>query len=265
MENINTFLSNLFPNDWIISADRLQAVRRPGCCRQADAFRLVRAMETRVSSNSRGSVGIGVGSIGVRVASIASISSVRVGTIGGVGKTISISTIESIRLSLSLPLGNMDDSSRVGDISASASISSSNSRDGGISESNSGQGGRGADLGVSGIHRGGMVSSNSGDSRSSSNGGDSRSSLNLGDSGGSHGHRLGDAAAVGEGLGARGPVGVGVGSMGSSIWVFSIGVSSIPMSSKSPDIAGPPGRAAVLGISLSLDEGNDGKTSNGLR
>merc|ERR1719225_2155633 len=110
----------------------------------------------------------------------------------------------SISLSLSLPLGNMDDSSRVGDISASASISSSNSGDGGISQSNSGQGGGGADLGVGSW--------------------------------------------------------MGIGTIGSSIAISSI--SSIST------IGGVGQTIAVssvesIGISLSLDEGDGGKTSNG--
>ena len=44
--------------------------------------------------------------------------------------SISISTIESLRFSLSLTLGNMDNTSRVGNISASTSIGTVNSRDG---------------------------------------------------------------------------------------------------------------------------------------
>merc|ERR1719500_832094 len=44
--------------------------------------------------------------------------------------SISISTIESLRFSLSLTLGNMDNTSRVGNISASTSIGTVDSRDG---------------------------------------------------------------------------------------------------------------------------------------
>merc|ERR550534_2887896 len=40
-----------------------------------------------------------------------------------------IGTIEGISISLSLPLGNMDDSSRVGNVASGTSVSSSNSRD----------------------------------------------------------------------------------------------------------------------------------------
>merc|ERR1712209_37152 len=88
-------------------------------------------------SNSSGGVGsiwgIGVwvgisrvGTIGIWVSSIS-----RVGTIGaGIWvSSISIDSIESISISLSfgVSLGNMDNSSRVGNISASTGISSSNS------------------------------------------------------------------------------------------------------------------------------------------
>merc|ERR1719445_2764840 len=46
-------------------------------------------------------------------------------------------------------LGNMDNSGRVGNISASSGVSSGNSWDGGISKSDGGQGSRWADLGGS--------------------------------------------------------------------------------------------------------------------
>ena len=51
-------------------------------------------------------------------------------------------------LSLSLPLGDMDDTSRVGDITSSTSISSSDSRDGSRGKSSNVHGGRRRDTGV---------------------------------------------------------------------------------------------------------------------
>merc|ERR1719147_79185 len=66
---------------------------------------------------------IGVSSIGTSISTID--TSIGVSTIG----RVSISTIECISISLSLPLGNMDNTSRVGNISSSSSISSSKGGD----------------------------------------------------------------------------------------------------------------------------------------
>merc|ERR1711911_395912 len=106
-------------------------------------------------SGGSGIGGIGVGTIGVGVSSKTgvSVSSISVvGTIGVGAQSIAISTVESIslglRLGISRPLGDMDDSSRVGDISASAGISSSHGGDGGLGEAKGGLSRRGAHLGV---------------------------------------------------------------------------------------------------------------------
>jgi hypothetical protein len=102
-----------------------------------------------------GTVGsIVVGSVVVGVASVARVS--------GVGESsVAVSGVESVSISLSLgvggPLGNVDNSGRVGDISASTSVSSSNGGDGGVSESSDAQGSRGADMSVPGGQRGGVV------------------------------------------------------------------------------------------------------------
>ena len=68
-------------------------------------------------------IGIGVGTIGT-----VSISSIE--TTIAISKTVSTIVGISLGLGISGPLGNMDDSSRVGDISASTSVSSSNSGEG---------------------------------------------------------------------------------------------------------------------------------------
>merc|ERR1711981_674951 len=101
-----------------------------------------------------GTVGsIVVGSVVVGVASVARVS--------GVGEAVSVSGVESVSISLSLgvggPLGDVDNSGRVGDISASTSVSSSNGGDGSVSDSSDAQGGRGADMGVPGGQRGVVV------------------------------------------------------------------------------------------------------------
>merc|ERR1712181_218237 len=58
-----------------------------------------------------------------------------------------------VGLSLSLPLGNMDGSSGVGDVAAGTSVSSSYGGDGSRGSSKGGQGGRRRDTGVAGDHR----------------------------------------------------------------------------------------------------------------
>ena len=63
-----------------------------------------------------------------------------------VAKTIG--TVESV--SLSLPLGDMDNSSRVGDVTPSTSIGTSDSRDGSRGSSKGGERGRGRDTGIAG-------------------------------------------------------------------------------------------------------------------
>merc|ERR1712240_216717 len=55
-----------------------------------------------------------------------------------------------VGVSLSLPLGNMDGSSGVGDVTSSTSVGTSDSGDGGGSNANGGERGRGGDLGVAG-------------------------------------------------------------------------------------------------------------------
>ena len=57
-------------------------------------------------------------------------------------------------LSLSFPLGDMDDPSRVGDVASGTSVGSSDSGDGSGGNADGGEGGRGGDLGVAGDHRG---------------------------------------------------------------------------------------------------------------
>ena len=73
-----------------------------------------------------------------------------------VAKTIS--TIVSISISLSLPLGNMDDSSRVGDVTSGTSVSSSDSRDGSRGKASNVHGSRGRDTGIAGSIGGSVTS-----------------------------------------------------------------------------------------------------------
>jgi len=93
------------------------------------------------SSNSRGSIA----KASIAKASIAETS---------IAKTVG--TIESISISLSLPLGDMDDTSRVGNITSSTSISSSDSRDGSRGKSSNVHGGRRRDTGVASSIWGGV-------------------------------------------------------------------------------------------------------------
>merc|ERR1712055_785115 len=69
-----------------------------------------------------------------------------------------IGTIESISISLSLPLGNMDNSSRVGNIASGTSIGSSNSRDSSRGESSNVHRGRRGDASVASSVRGSVAS-----------------------------------------------------------------------------------------------------------
>merc|ERR1712001_789647 len=61
------------------------------------------------------------------------------------------SVVVRLRLSLSLPLGNMDGSSGVGD------VASSNSGEGGVGKADGGEGGGRGDLGVAGDNGGNSV------------------------------------------------------------------------------------------------------------
>merc|ERR1712183_471232 len=62
-----------------------------------------------------------------------------------------------VGVSLSLPLGNMDGSSGVGDVASGTSVGSSDSGDGSGGNADSGERGRGGDLGVAGDDRGNSV------------------------------------------------------------------------------------------------------------
>merc|ERR1712222_175235 len=87
-------------------------------------------------THSRGRVGAvatiaGVAEAGISVAWVAAIS-------------------QNVGISLSFPLGDMDDSSRVGDVTPSTSISTSDSRDGSRGSSKGSERGRGRDTGIAG-------------------------------------------------------------------------------------------------------------------
>ena len=117
------------------------------------------------SGNSVGVVSVAeavvVAEAGVRVASI-SVSGIAQTVVSGVAESVvSVSVVGvslGISLSLSLPLGNMDDSGRVGDIAASGSVASSDGGDGGSGEAGNADGGRGGDTGVAGSIRGSVTS-----------------------------------------------------------------------------------------------------------
>merc|ERR1719291_695744 len=95
-------------------------------------------------SDGRGNNGRGGNSVGVVAVAEAVVVSVRVSSIAGIAQTVvsgvsgvseSVVTIGivgvGLGISLSFPLGDMDDSGRVGDVTASSSVTSSNSGDGG--------------------------------------------------------------------------------------------------------------------------------------
>merc|ERR1712212_670774 len=88
------------------------------------------------------------------VATAVSEAASSVSSVGPVSKTVSSVVVG---VSLSLPLGNMDDSGGVGDVASGTSVGSSNSGDGGRGNADGGEGGRGGDLGVAGDHRGDSV------------------------------------------------------------------------------------------------------------
>jgi len=107
------------------------------------------------SSSNRGHSGNSRGSVAKTSVSESSVSQTGVSKTG-VAKTVG--TVVSIRLSLSLPLGDMDDSGRVGDVTSSGSVASSDSGDGGSGEAGNRDGGGGGDGGVAGGNDGGGVS-----------------------------------------------------------------------------------------------------------
>merc|ERR1712066_308159 len=72
-------------------------------------------------------------------------------SVGPVSESVAMSISSVVvRLSLSLPLGNMDGSSGVGDVAPGTSVASSNSGEGGVGKADGGEGGGGGDLGVAG-------------------------------------------------------------------------------------------------------------------
>merc|ERR1719309_529568 len=100
-----------------------------------------RGGDVGVASDDRGSSHNGGSSI-----SISTISSIA--TISGISKTVS-----TIEVGVSLPLGNMDSSGRVGNITSSSSRSG-DGRDSSRGTTSNAQGGRGGDLGVASDDRG---------------------------------------------------------------------------------------------------------------
>jgi len=103
-----------------------------------------------------------------RVRAVATIAGVPVPGVAEAGISVAwVAAIsQNVGISLSLPLGDMDDSSRVGNITSSTGISSSDSRDGSRGSSKGGERGRGGNVGVAGSNR----SNSSSDRGHSSNG-----------------------------------------------------------------------------------------------
>ena len=116
------------------------------------------------SNDGRGSNSVGVVSVaeavvvaeaGVRVASISGVAQT-VSTVSGVAESVvSVSVVGvSLGISLSLPLGDMDDSGRVGNITSSSGVTSSDGRDSSSGKAGDADGGGGGDAGVAGSNGG---------------------------------------------------------------------------------------------------------------
>ena len=87
-----------------------------------------------------------------RVRAVATIAGVPVPGVAEAGISVAwVAAIsQNVGISLSFPLGDMDNSSRVGDVTPSTSINSSDSRDGSRGSSKGGERGRGRDTGIAG-------------------------------------------------------------------------------------------------------------------
>merc|ERR1719220_3141884 len=94
--------------------------------------------------------------VSVGVAGVASESGVSKTVVSGVAESVvSVGVVGvGLSISLSLPLGNMDDSSRVGNVTSSSGVTSSNGRDGGSGKAGDADGGGGGDAGVAGSNGG---------------------------------------------------------------------------------------------------------------
>merc|ERR1712032_666074 len=101
------------------------------------------------SSSNRGHSGNSRGSVAK--------TSVAKSSVSQTGVTKTIGTVEGI--SLSLPLSNMDDSSRVGNVTSSTGISSSDSRDSSRGKASNVHGSRGGDASVAGSIGGSVAKS----------------------------------------------------------------------------------------------------------
>ena len=102
------------------------------------------------SSSNRGHSGNGRGSVAKTGIAVSKTSVSQT----SVAKTVG--TVEGI--SLSLPLGDVDDSSRVGDVTSGTSVSSSDSRDGSRGKTSNVHGSRGRDTGIAGSIGGSVTS-----------------------------------------------------------------------------------------------------------
>merc|ERR1719220_2376437 len=94
--------------------------------------------------------------VSVGVAGVASKSGVSKTVVSGVAESVvSVGVVGvGLSISLSLPLGNMDDSGRVGNVTSGSGVTSSNGRDSGSGKAGDADGGGGGDAGVAGSNGG---------------------------------------------------------------------------------------------------------------
>merc|ERR1712112_613562 len=131
-------VSNITSSSSISTSDS-----RDGSRGQASDVQRARGRNVRVSSSNMVSkTGVSETSISETSVSQSSVSQ------SGVSKTVS-SSVVGISISLSLPLGDMNGSSRVGDITSSSSVKSSDSRDSSRGQASDVHRGRGRDTGIS--------------------------------------------------------------------------------------------------------------------
>ena len=147
-------------------------------------------------------------------------------------------------------LGDMDNSGRVGNISASTSVSSSHSGDGSVGQTNGGQGSRGADLGVPG-----------GDWGGDDWGGDVVVGERSSDSGGSNGLNNGRGLNLNSLDSGRGGISgisqaVVVGTVGSIVVGMVVGVARVSGVREAVTVSG------VESVSISISLGVGGSLGN---